>query len=70
MNVPVSSSVISYRGDLLDHDARLAECSDCHAAVPWDSFQAHIRWHSRILYASPAAQAAAERERVREASER
>ena len=54
----ISGSTVDYRGELLDPSVRLAECSDCHSAVPWDSFQAHIRWHSRILYASPAVRTA------------
>jgi hypothetical protein len=45
----VNPVTVNYRGDELDRDVRLVECSDCHCAVPWDSFQAHITWHSRIF---------------------
>jgi hypothetical protein len=50
---------VNYRGDVIDPATRLVECSDCHCAVPWDSFQSHIAWHARIMYAPSEMQAAA-----------
>lgn len=51
---------VNYRGDLVELNTQLVECSDCRSVVPWDSFQAHIAWHARIVYAPLAVQAAAE----------